>query len=249
VILRTIRLVIGRELRAARRPFLISTAILLTVAAIGMFIMTLVQNNDSGDDSVTYGLGMVGSVPWQLADEVRARLPEGDRLAVKHFGSVEDAEDALRDGKLAAVVVGNDTVLWGPWMSFTMAESLSDAVRTLKARELGADLGLTSEEVASLIDPELTFRTVEPRDGGSEAAEATSAIAVIVMFAAIIAYGQWIGYSVADEKGSRVVELILGAVPPRQLLTGKLVAVGSMGLAQMGMVVLSSSGTGWLPTW
>jgi ABC-2 type transport system permease protein len=136
-------------------------------------------------------------------------------------------------GKLAAVVIDDDTVLWGPWMSFAMAESLADALRTLKARELGSDLGLTAAEVGSLLNPELEFRTVEPRDEGSEADEATSAIAVIVMFAAIIAYGQWIGYSVADEKGSRVVELILGAVPPRQLLTGKLLAVGSMGLAQM----------------
>ena len=231
--LRTIRLVIGRELRAARKPFLISTAILLTVAAVGMVIMTFVQSNDSGDDSITYGLGMVGAVPTQLADEVRSRLPEGDSLVTRHFGSVEDAEQALRDGDVAAAVVGDDTVLWTPWMSFAMAEGLADALRTLKAREQGADLGLTSDQVGALLNPELEFRTIEPRDNGTEADEAASAIAVIVMFAAIVAYGQWIGYSVADEKGSRVVELILGAVPPRQLLTGKLVAVGSMGLAQM----------------
>lgn len=236
MILHTIRLVIGRELRAARKPFLITTTILLAVTAVGMAIMTLVQNNDSGDGSITYGLGLVGEVPAGLADEVRVRLPEGHRLATEYFGSVEDAEEALRDGDPSAVVVGDDTVLWGPWMPFAMAESLADALRTLKARELGADLGLTAEEVASLLNPELEFRTIEPRDEGSEADEVASAITVIVMFAAIIAYGQWIGYSVADEKGSRVVELILGAVPPRQLLTGKLLAVGSMGLAQMGMV-------------
>lgn len=234
--LRTIRLVIGRELRAARKPFLITTAILLTVAAVGMAIMTLVQNNDSGDDSITYGLGMVGAVPTQLAEEVRARLPEGHSLSTKRYGSVGDAEEALRDGNLAAVVVGDDTVLWSPWMSFTMAESLTASLRSLKARELGEDLGLSSDEVGALLNPELEFRTVQPREEGSQADEAASAITVILMFAAIIAYGQWIGYSVADEKGSRVVELILGAVPPRQLLTGKLLAVGSMGLAQITML-------------
>lgn len=236
MIRRTIGLVMRRELRAARKPFLISTAILLAVATAGLIIMTVVENNDSDDGSITYGLGMVGAVPPQLPSEVRSRLPQGHYLVTARFGSVEAAEEALSDGNVGVVVVGDDTVLWGPWVSVTMAEGLVDSLQALKAREQAADFGLTSEEIGSLLDPQLEFRSVERRDDGSKADEAASAIAVIVMFAAILAYGQWIGYSVAEEKGSRVVELILGAVPPHHLLTGKLLAVGSMGLTQMALV-------------
>jgi len=236
VIRRTIGLVMRRELRAARKPFLISTAILLAVAGAGLIIMTVVENNDSDDGSITYGLGMVGAVPPQLPSEVRSRLPQGHYLVTARFGTVEAAEEALSDGNVGVVVVGDDTVLWGPWVSVTMAEGLVDSLQALKAREQAADFGLTSEEIGSLLDPQLEFRSVERRDDGSKADEAASAIAVIVMFAAILAYGQWIGYSVAEEKGSRVVELILGAVSPHHLLTGKLLAVGSMGLTQMALV-------------
>ena len=236
MIRRTIGLVMRRELRAARKPFLISTAILLAVAGAGLIIMTVVENNDSDDGSITYGLGMVGAVPPQLPSEVRSRLPQGHYLVTARFGTVEAAEEALSDGNVGVVVVGDDTVLWGPWVSVTMAEGLVDSLQALKAREQAADFGLTSEEIGSLLDPQLEFRSVERRDDGSKADEAASAIAVIVMFAAILAYGQWIGYSVAEEKGSRVVELILGAVSPHHLLTGKLLAVGSMGLTQMALV-------------
>lgn len=237
MIIRAIGLVMRRELRAARKPFLISTLILLVVAAAGMAVMTVVENNEASEDGyVTYGLGMVGAVPPQLPAEVRSRLPEGHYLVTDRFGTVDTAEEALRKGNVGVVVVGDDTVLWGPWVSVTMAESLVDSLQTLRARDQAADLGLTSAEVESLIDPHLEFRNVEAAADGTEAEQAAGAIAVIIMFGAIIAYGQWIGYSVADEKGSRVVELILGAVPPHHLLAGKLLAIGSMGIAQMTLL-------------
>ena len=237
MIMRTIGLVMRRELRAARKPFWISTVILLVVVAAGLIVMTVVENNDASDDgSVTYGLGLVGAVPAELPGEVRSRLPEGHSLATARFGTVDSAEEALREGNVGVVVVGEDTIVWGPSVSGIMAESLVDGLHAVKARDQAADLGLTSGEVESLLDPQLEFRNVEAADDGTEAEQAAGAIAVIVMFGAIIAYGQWIGYSVADEKGSRVVELILGAVPPHHLLTGKLLAVGSMGIAQMTLL-------------
>lgn len=237
MITRTIGLVMRRELLAARKPFWISTIILLVVVAAGLIVMTVVENNDaSNDGSVTYSLGMVGVVPAQLPGEVRSRLPQGYSLETARFETVDSAEEALRDGNVGVVVVGDDTIVWGPWVSSIMAESLVDALQALSARYQAAELGLTSGEVESLLDPQLEFRNVEAADDGTEAEQAAGAIAVIVMFGAIIAYGQWIGYSVADEKGSRVVELILGAVPPHHLLTGKLLAVGSMGIAQMTML-------------
>lgn len=235
--MRTIGLVIRRELRAARKPFWISTLILLVVTGGALAVITVVERNDSTDsDSVTHGLGMVRGAPVQLLGELRSRLPEGHYPNTAWFATVEDAEEALREGKVEAVVVGEDTIVWGPWVSGVMAERLVDSLQALKAYDKGADLGLTPAEVDALLDPQLEFRNVEPLDDGTEAEQAAGAIAVIVMFGAIIAYGQWIGYSVADEKGSRVVELILGAVAPHHLLTGKLIAIGSMGIFQMTLV-------------
>ena len=47
---------------------------------------------------------------------------------------------------------------------------------------------------------------------------------------AIILYGQWIAFSVAEEKSTRVMEIVLAAATPFQLLAGKVIGVGALAL-------------------
>jgi len=55
---------------------------------------------------------------------------------------------------------------------------------------------------------------------------------------AIILYGQWIAYSVAEEKNSRVMEIVLAAATPFQLLAGKVVGVGGLAILQYFIVAI-----------
>lgn len=87
----------------------------------------------------------------------------------------------------------------------------------------------------------------------------------IAIFMAIILYGQWIAFSVAEEKNTRVMEVVLAAATPFQLLAGKVIGVGALALAQYVIVtipmilavlfqsqiaslVLGGSATGGLPS-
>jgi ABC-2 type transport system permease protein len=65
---------------------------------------------------------------------------------------------------------------------------------------------------------------------------------VILMFMAIITYGQWVATSVAEEKSSRVMELLITAATPRQLLLGKVMGAGGAGLVQYVAVVAAALG-------
>jgi len=60
----------------------------------------------------------------------------------------------------------------------------------------------------------------------------------IAIFMAIILYGQWIAYSVAEEKNSRVMEVVLAAATPFQLLTGKVIGVGALAIVQYVVVAI-----------
>ena len=60
----------------------------------------------------------------------------------------------------------------------------------------------------------------------------------IAIFMAIILYGQWIAFSVAEEKNSRVMEVVLAAATPFQLLAGKVIGVGALALAQYVIVTI-----------
>jgi len=49
---------------------------------------------------------------------------------------------------------------------------------------------------------------------------------IVLIFMAIVTYGMWVAMSVAEEKGSRVMELMLNATTPLQMLAGKVIGTG-----------------------
>jgi len=55
---------------------------------------------------------------------------------------------------------------------------------------------------------------------------------VILLLISIVIYGMWVATGVASEKSSRVMELMISAASPRQMLTGKVVGIGAAGLTQ-----------------
>lgn len=59
----------------------------------------------------------------------------------------------------------------------------------------------------------------------------------ILIFLIIIMYGTWIAMSVVEEKSSRVMEVVLNAASPFQLLSGKVLGVGAVAFTQYAAVV------------
>ena len=62
---------------------------------------------------------------------------------------------------------------------------------------------------------------------------------MLVLFMALIVYGQSVASSVAEEKSSRVIELLLTTLPPRRLLAGKVLGVGGLGVSQLAAVCVA----------
>ena len=65
---------------------------------------------------------------------------------------------------------------------------------------------------------------------------------IVLIFMAIVTYGVWVAMSVAEEKGSRVMELMLNATTPLQMLAGKMLGNGGAGLTQYGIILLAVVG-------
>ena len=61
---------------------------------------------------------------------------------------------------------------------------------------------------------------------------------IILMFITILIYGMWVATGVATEKSSRVMELMISAASPRQLLVGKVLGIGGAGLTQYVAIVV-----------
>ena len=100
--------------------------------------------------------------------------------------------------------------------------------------------GLSPAESLELFEPP-TFTSTpaqpEARDEeGYGEALLVAYVVVILTFMAVITYGNWVAQSVAEEKSNRVMELLITAATPQQLLTGKVLGTGAAGLTQYAAV-------------
>jgi len=63
-------------------------------------------------------------------------------------------------------------------------------------------------------------------------------VLVVVLFLTIVIYGMWVAAGVAAEKETRVMELLISAASPRQLVLGKVLGIGVAGLVQYLTILL-----------
>jgi ABC-2 type transport system permease protein len=63
----------------------------------------------------------------------------------------------------------------------------------------------------------------------------------LLIFMMIVMYGTWVATSVVEEKSSRVMEVILNAATPFQLLTGKVLGVGAIALTQYAALLAAGA--------
>jgi ABC-2 type transport system permease protein len=226
-----IRLAAWREIYSRRKAFLITTAIAVTLV-VGGLVAASITGADDGPPTIA-----VGIVDPDAVQAMEAEIPTylyGDvMVSVENFERVEGME-LLRSEQIDALVVDAHHVFWAPSAPRWILDTVVSAMSSVNLEAAAADLGLDATAIAALQAP-IVGETVdyEPKDEG---VILVSVITVIVMFLAILAYGQWIAYGVVEEKANRVAELILGAITPTQLLTAKMIALGGLGLAQMTVV-------------
>ena len=241
--------------RVRTRPFVITTAILAAVAAIVVFLPTILSAAGV-DDPPVVGVAAPGveDLPADPVALVTAAFasPDGGGEA-RAVDDVEAARDDVRSGELDLLLIierGADDDLEfelfgeaGPtsqtrFRAQTAAQQISEQDRLARA-------GLSPEERQAVGAP-VAFEVVSPEaegEGGPEGAAFGSAFlvtwAIIVLtFMAILTYGNWVAQSVAEEKSNRVMELLITAATPRQLLAGKVLGTGAAGLTQYVVVLI-----------
>jgi ABC-2 type transport system permease protein len=80
---------------------------------------------------------------------------------------------------------------------------------------------------------------LEPGARDRERDEGMLWVGMLLLFSALVVYGQAVASSVAEEKSSRVIELLLTTLPPRRLLAGKVLGVGGLGVLQLAVLCVA----------
>jgi ABC-2 type transport system permease protein len=133
---------------------------------------------------------------------------------------------------------------------FVESVMFSRALRSaISKRELTAR-GFTPDQARALLS-QVSVDTVHIDKEGTNKSNGLGAVLLpfLLLFAiymTVFIYGIYVMRSVIEEKSSRVVEVLLGSVTPMQLMAGKIIGVGAVGLTQIGIWIATGSllGTG-----
>jgi ABC-2 type transport system permease protein len=240
---RSIWLVARRELleRGRSRGFIFSV-LFTTAIIIGSFVVPVVFFNDDGPTRI----GIVEPAPDQLGTAIEATAAVLDQdVAIVTFPDREAGETALRDEQVAALAIVPADLSSAGELAFresadpTIQGVLSSAIAGLRVNAALEAEGVDPTTFVQAQSPP-TIRALEPPEEGSDARFLIANIGAVLILVGVFSFGFTVLTGVVEEKQSRVMEVVLSTVVPRDLLMGKVLGIGILGLVQLAVFVIAS---------
>jgi ABC-2 type transport system permease protein len=232
-------LVAGREVRERFRAkvFRIGTLVILAVVAAAIVIPKIESGRHHPQQ-----VGVVGPLDTSLRQTIEASARSiGTTAHLVDEADLATAKEKLRQGHLSLVVVdGHELVVNAPVSATdnsTAAQFVRAASRELAVAQALKAAHITPAQASALAKARaVPVNSLQPRRT-SGSAQATSVIGLILVFVMLSQYNTWILVGVMEEKASRVIEVLLAAVRPIRLLTGKVLGIGFVAFAQATVIV------------
>lgn len=257
---RAIALVARREFltQVQKKSFLVSNVIVL-IAIIGGIVAASIFSGM--DDDSRSKVGLVGDQSLSAA-LVATGDAAGNPVEVTEIGDEQTARTQVENGDLDVAVVpgtgGAVTAITKSEIDSSLRVVLDGAVAAQAQSAALAAQGVDAAQLAESTESAVvTVDAIDPPDPERGQRIALSTAVVILLYMQILAFGMYVAMGVVEEKSSRVVELLLSTLRPLQLLWGKVIGIGAVGLAQLtvyGVVgvgagvatgVLTLGGTAW----
>jgi len=240
-------LIIRREYltRVTRRSFILATLLTPLGFAVFFVVAGLIFSYES-DDSQRIAIVDQGNI-------LNKSIKDDENL---YFKFVDDNLETLRDDFEDSdydgiVVLPEITNVLDKTYTFyyysdkqptldveTLIQSrIRSSIRDYKIDQLQLDRQqLEALDTSVELDPE----PIDPE--GDDASKLTGAIAAgigsimgIIMYFVVFIYGMMVMRSVMEEKTNRIVEVMISSVRPFQLMLGKIIGVGAVGLTQVAI--------------
>jgi len=177
-----------------------------------------------------------------VTDDSQARQTLDEQVKNKKIGGyIWLTNQAIKEDKVAFVALSTSDFI----INNNVRGAASDGVTRARLLQHGVSGG----ELDALMKP-VKIDTVslgQQKKGGELAQFFACFLVAMMIYITLLMYGMSVMRSVLDEKSSRVIEVLLSAITPKELMAGKLLGVGAVGLLQMGIwalfiVILGSPG-------
>lgn len=244
---RTAVVVASREIKERSRSKAYRITSILTLLIV---LAIIVVPSLFGSSTDRHTIGAVGDGNAEIIEAAEAignaNVEEGEdpavELTLETYADVSSGETAVRDGEVEALLVDGEKIITksaGGFGSSSVVDLLQRGASTIRLEGLAAqDPEAAAQVVEILTNDALESVTLSGDDTDRQSEGVIAYAGMLMLYIAILVYGTWILSGVTEEKTNRVVEVLLASVKPWQLLAGKIIGIGSLGLAQFGLTII-----------
>ncbi|WP_040407400.1 ABC transporter permease [Amycolatopsis nigrescens] len=237
-------LVASREIstRLRSKAYVVSTLVLLVLIVGATLVMKLLAG--TGSDA-TIGF-TTPTAPLAAPLQVSAKTI-GEDVATKQVPDEAAGRSEVAAGNLDALLVGDGKriqVVVEKDLDKNLENALNVLAGQLALNQQITDLGGDPASVqAAVSGAGVQVEPLEQPYSYDGQQLVLGILAGILIYISLLLNGQSVAQGVVEEKTSRVVELLLSTIRPWQLMTGKVLGIGAIGLIQMlaiGVVGIAS---------
>lgn len=241
--------------------------VLVIAAAFVPTIIELISSNSQSKIAVVNltnpvnGLDPIAYLDTQLNTTLNSAGQSGAASAQKKEFSVQagrlDDLSALRqqilDGKLDAVLLINRAASGDLKFDYFTSNSLTGAnsariqaaTTQLNFLDKLGRLGVPQSQLTTLFQPASLTATSVSSGNSDRTPEETGAatvvvtLGVILIFTTILQYGATVAQGAVEEKSNRIMEIMINAATPFQLMIGKIIGIGLAGVTQIAALAVA----------
>ncbi|MFT7476361.1 MAG: ABC-2 type transport system permease protein [Verrucomicrobiales bacterium] len=216
--------------RARTKPFQILTAIMFIGVLLAAVLISVLTGAEDGAQGVIIGLEGDGAT---YADALSVATEDIDPLVVMTTNGPAQIDDGTID-----VLFDGTTLTWKNFARNDLDTFVRSSVQQVEFANRATELDLSAVELTGLFNEVEIDETLLDGDRGEQGVRIIAAlVSTIGTFMMLQLWGAFLMMGVIEEKSSRVVEVLLSHVSPRTLLTGKILGLGILALAQLLIVV------------
>jgi len=235
--------------RVRAKSFIVMTVLIPALMGGAIFALVLVNKNQKPAQHVaviTSDPTFANDLQVELASADTTVKPVVDTYPLGEAGIRAKldqdlkAKDSDLDGYLVVTPSGNagerPTFQWMPRVTSDVITRgrVADASRGALIREKLSASGMSKDQIDSLLESVDLTAGHKKNDRAGQAVASAWAM-YFLMYFIILFYGMNVARSIIEEKTSRIFEVLLATIKPDEMLLGKVVGVGSVGLTQVGI--------------
>lgn len=240
---RSIWLVARREIieRGRSRGFVLSI-VFTTLLVVGSFVLPAVL---FGEDDATR-IGVIQPEPPGLAMAISTTAAQLEReVEIVPFPDQATSDAALSEGSVAAVVSiptdlsGPGSIRYDQERDEFVTQLVTASVVAMRTQAVLTEAGVSPVELLAAQQAP-AVDALDPQTEADAARFLFANIGAVLILVGIFSFGFTVLTGVVEEKQSRVVEVVLSTVRARDLLMGKVLGIGILGLLQLAVFVAAA---------